>query len=170
MEFSNHYKNEAKPKSQMSRGNLIIKEMKKILILSAILFGAFQPKSFAQSKNCDELKGIWYFTLMRGAEEPIYLVFRGCEWKEYESPMGNRKGTVAYSEEKKKFEIIGLTDENHNGKVYLHNTKNYSYISYTDDRFGDPRGVQRFYFVFSRIKHPGYWYDNIKNQLEAGDK
>lgn len=144
--------------------------MKKILIILIILTGTFQAKSLAQSKNCDELKGIWYFTLMRGAESPVYLVFRGCEWKEYESPMGNRKGTAVYSKTKKKFEIIGLTDEDHCGKVYLNKAKNYSYISYTDDRFGDPQGVQRFYFVFSRVKHSGYWYDNIKNQLEAADK
>lgn len=129
-----------------------------IILLSLSLF------SFAQTKPCTELKGTWYFSLMHGAKEPIYLIVTDCTWNEYGNPMGNRKGTIEYSIEKKQFEIIGLSEASA-GKVYLNKFKNVYYLAWTS-YFTD----ERVYLVLTREKKRGYWYDEFEKILKANNK
>ena len=118
----------------------------------------------AQTKNCNELKGLWYYALMSGASEPVYLVFNGCEWKENENPMGNRKGTAVYSAKNKKFEIIGLADSD-SGPVFLTKGKDYYYLAWTSTF-----SKERTYIILTREKHRGKWYDEVKKTLKAYNK
>lgn len=138
--------------------------MKKMLLIYLFTILCLQTKTLAQSKSCDELKGIWYYTLMSGAKEPVYLVVNGCEWKENGNPMGNRKGTIEYSIEKKQFEIIGLSEASA-GKVYLNKYKNVYYLAWTS-YFTD----ERVYLVLTREKKKGYWYDEFEKILKANNK
>ena len=129
-----------------------------------IIILSFGLSLFAQTKTCAELKGTWYYTLMNGAKEPVYLIVTDCEWKEYGNPMGNRKGSIVYSNEKKQFEIIGLADANA-GKVYLNKYKNVYYLAWTS-YWTD----ERAYIVLTREKKRGYWYDEFEKILKSSNK
>jgi hypothetical protein len=133
------------------------------LFLLIFLSGVFiQNRAFCQgNKTCDALKGRWYYTLMDGAREPVYLVFTGCEWKEEGNPMGNRKGSSVYSTEKKKYQILGLSDAD-SGPVYLENKKDYSYLRWISSWTNEPS-----YIILTRQKYSGKWYDQVKEKLQA---
>ena len=138
--------------------------MKNILSTFVILFTI---SITAQTQNCSELKGIWYYILMRGASEPVYLGINGCEWKEYGNPFGNRKGTVIYSTKKKKFEIVGLADADA-GHVYLtkfNGAKGIYYLAWTSS-FSN----ERTYIILTRQKYRGKEYDEAENILRANNK
>jgi len=140
--------------------------MKNIISTFVILFALSLS---AQTKNCSELKGIWYYTLMNGAREPIYLGINGCEWKEYENPFGNRKGTVVYSTKEKKFEIVGLADADA-GHVYLSKfkglgSKDVYYLAWTSSLTNE-----RTYIILTRQKFRGKDYDQAENILRANNK
>lgn len=134
------------------------------IILSMILTLTIS-NSFGQSKTCADLKGIWYLWV-KGASEPTLINFNGCEWKESGNPMYNKKGTAIYSAKKKKYEIIGLSDDG-SGQVYLTKGSDYYYISWLSDWFSPPKPL---YLVLTRTKYRARHIADIYDRLNAGGK
>ncbi len=132
-------------------------------ILAIILIFTIS-NSFGQNKTCADLKGIWYYWNLGLSSAPVLLNFNGCERKESNNPMGNTKGSAKYSTEKKKYEIIGLTDAE-SGPVYLTKAADYYYLRWISTWTNEPT-----FLVLSRTKHSSRHVADIYQRLNAGGK
>ena len=135
--------------------------MKKIMIIIITVFLLSSNYVNAQ-KNCSELNGTWYYC-NKDADAPITIAFKDCKWAERGDPMGDQHGECKFSPTTKKIQIFnfGTGDD----AAYFIFDKNYSYVKYKSS-FSE----KNEFIIFSRAKHKGDWYKDIRLKLEANNK